>query len=102
MMNAPLQVVELVRFSLLFADNGTPPTGSPGGSWEHFLWNLASAVIYIIVGLALFAATYLIIDKVTPFSLRKELLEDRNQALAIVLGAVFISIALVLAAAIRG
>jgi hypothetical protein len=74
---------------------------SPVTSWERFLWNLAQAVVYIIVGLALFAATYLIIDKVTPFSLRKELLEDKNQALAIVLGAVFISIALILAAAMH-
>ena len=70
--------------------------------WNVFFWRLASAVIYVVVGLAIFAAAYLIIDKVTPFSLRKELLEDKNQALAIVLGAVFISIALVLAAAIRG
>jgi len=63
---------------------------------------LGSAVVYVVVGLALFGAAYLIIDKVTPFSLRKELLEDRNQALAIVLGSVFLSIALILAAAIRG
>jgi uncharacterized membrane protein YjfL (UPF0719 family) len=79
----------------------TEGTG-PSVSWEHFLWNIGQAVIFVIVGLALFGVAYLIIDKVTPFSLRKELLEDKNQALAIVLGAVFISIALVLAAAIRG
>jgi uncharacterized membrane protein YjfL (UPF0719 family) len=70
--------------------------------WQMLVWHLSQAVLYVVVGLAIFAAAYLIIDKVTPFSLRKELLEDKNQALAIVLGAVFISIALVLAAAIRG
>ena len=40
-------------------------------TWDIFLWRLTSAAIYIVVGLALFGATYLIIDKVTPFSLRK-------------------------------
>jgi putative membrane protein len=70
--------------------------------WNTFLWRLSSAAIYVVVGLAIFAAAYLIIDKVTPFSLRKELLEDKNHALAIVLGAVFISIAIILAAAIHG
>jgi uncharacterized membrane protein YjfL (UPF0719 family) len=70
--------------------------------WQTLAWHICQAVLYVIIGLALFGAAYLIIDKVTPFSLRKELLEDKNQALAIVLGAVFISIALVLAAAIRG
>jgi uncharacterized membrane protein YjfL (UPF0719 family) len=100
MMNAPEGVFgSLLRGAVVFAQRS-----ESGGvvSWENLFWGLAVAVIYVIVGLALFAATYLIIDKVTPFSLKKELLEDKNQALAIVLGAVFISIALVLAAAIRG
>jgi uncharacterized membrane protein YjfL (UPF0719 family) len=70
--------------------------------WNVFIWRLASAAIYVIVGLALFASAYLVIDKVTPFSLRKELLEDKNYALAIVLGSVFLSIAIILAAAIHG
>ena len=94
-MNAPL-TSDLLLQTLCFAQiEGTH-------SWDTLLWNLAQAVIYVVVGLGLFGAAYLIIDKVTPFSLRKELIEDRNQALAIVLGAVFISIALILAAAIRG
>jgi uncharacterized membrane protein YjfL (UPF0719 family) len=70
--------------------------------WNIFLWRLCSAVIYVVIGLAIFAAAYLVIDKVTPFSLRKELLEDKNYALAIVLAGVFVSIALILAAAIHG
>jgi uncharacterized membrane protein YjfL (UPF0719 family) len=70
--------------------------------WNIFFWRLCSAGVYVLIGLATFAAAYLIIDRVTPFSLRKELLEDKNHALAIVLGAVFLSIALILAAAIHG
>jgi putative membrane protein len=70
--------------------------------WNIFFWRLSSAAIYVVVGLAVFAAAYVVIDKLTPFSLRKELLEDKNQALAIVLAGVFLSIALILAAAIHG
>jgi uncharacterized membrane protein YjfL (UPF0719 family) len=92
---------DLLRGALLFAQDYSPATAQPW-DWQTLIWHLCLAVLYVVVGLALFGAAYLIIDKVTPFSLRKELLEDKNQALAIVLGAVFISIALVLAAAIRG
>jgi uncharacterized membrane protein YjfL (UPF0719 family) len=91
----------LIHHVLCFAQTTSPPVGQ-NWAWDTFLWRLAQAVIYLIVGLAIFAAAYLIIDKVTPFSLRKELLEDKNYALAIVLGAVFISIAIILAAAIHG
>jgi uncharacterized membrane protein YjfL (UPF0719 family) len=37
----------------------------------------------------------------TPFSLRKEIEEDQNVALGVVLGAVVIGIAIIVAAAIR-
>jgi uncharacterized membrane protein YjfL (UPF0719 family) len=70
--------------------------------WDTLAWHLLLMVIYTVVGLGTFAIAYLIIDKVTPFSLRKELNEDKNVALAIVLGAVFIGIALILSASIRG
>jgi hypothetical protein len=39
---------------------------------------------------------------VTPLSLRKEIEEDQNVALCVVLGAVVIGIAIIVAAAIRG
>jgi putative membrane protein len=98
-MTAPLTwLPHLLSWFICF---GQAETASSVISWERFLWNLAQAIIYTIIGVALFGATYLIIDKVTPFSLRKELLEDKNQALAIVLGAVFLSIAIILAAAIH-
>jgi uncharacterized membrane protein YjfL (UPF0719 family) len=71
-------------------------------NWQALLWHLVQVVIYVGLGLGLFAVAYLIIDKLTPFSLYKEINEEKNVALAIVLGAVFLSIALILGAAIRG
>ena len=70
--------------------------------WENLFWHVAQVVVYVILGLGLFGVAYLIIDKATPFSLGKELLEKHNLAVAIVLGAVFLGIAVILAAAIRG
>ena len=58
--------------------------------------------IFTLLGLLVFGIAYTIIVKVTPFSIRKEIEEDHNTALAIVIGAVIIGIALIIAAAIQG
>lgn len=70
-------------------------------NWNLFGWHVFQVLVYVLIGLAFFGLAYLIIDKVTPFSLRKELLEDQNTALAVVLASVFIGIAIILSAAIR-
>lgn len=70
--------------------------------WSLLFWHVTQVIIYVVLGLGLFGVAYLVVDKVTPFSLRKELQDDQNTALAIVLGSVFIGIAIILAAAIRG
>jgi len=43
-----------------------------------------------------------VIEKVAPFSVRRELEEDQNIALAIVIGSVILGSALIIAAAING
>lgn len=40
--------------------------------------------------------------KISPFSLRKELEDDQNVAIGILVGAVFLGIAVIVAAAIQG
>ena len=54
------------------------------------------------IGILLFAVAFLIIVKVTPFSLRKEIEEDQNTALAIIIASVIIGIALIVSSAIHG
>jgi uncharacterized membrane protein YjfL (UPF0719 family) len=63
---------------------------------------LITTCVFVILGLIVFAVSFFIIDKITPFSIRKELEEDQNIALGILLGAVLISIAIIIAAAISG
>ena len=67
------------------------------------LWGvLETTAIFTVFGLIVFALAYFIILKATPFSIRKEIEDDQNTALAIVIGAVIIGIALIIAAAIQG
>ena len=44
----------------------------------------------------------MLIVKASPFSIRKEIEDDQNTALAIIIGAVIIGVALIIAAAVHG
>ena len=63
---------------------------------------LVTTAIFTAFGLLIFGIAYIIIVKASPFSIRKEIEEDHNTALAIVIGAVIIGISLIVAAAIQG
>lgn len=63
---------------------------------------IVTTAIFTAFGLLVFGLAYIIIVKATPFSIRKELEEDQNVALAVVIGAVIIGISLIIAAAIQG
>lgn len=63
---------------------------------------IVETLAFTLIGLILFALAFWIIVKVSPFSIRKELEEDQNVALGIVIAAVIIGIALIVSAAIHG
>ena len=69
---------------------------------EDVLSVLITTAVFTLFGLLVFGLAYTVIVKATPFSIRKELEEDQNVALAIVIGAVILGIALIIAAAIQG
>ena len=62
----------------------------------------STTLIYSRHGIVIFAVGFLIISRVTPFSLRKEIEEDKNTALAIVIASVILGLAIVIAATIHG
>ena len=68
----------------------------------HLLVPMLLAVVFTVLGLVLFAAALWIIAKVAPFSVRKEIEEDQNVALGIIVGAIIIGISIILAAAMIG
>jgi putative membrane protein len=63
---------------------------------------LATTVIFVLIGLVVFGIAFFIIVKVSPFSVKKEIEEDQNTALAIIIGAIIIGVALIISAAIQG
>jgi len=69
---------------------------------ESLLPVLITTVVFVILGLVVFAVAFLIIVKASPFSVRKELAEDHNVALAIVIASVILGTSIIIAAAING
>ena len=63
---------------------------------------IIETLAFTLIGLILFAIAFWIIVKVSPFSIRKELEDDQNIALGIVIAAVIIGISLIVSAAIHG
>lgn len=59
------------------------------------------SMVYALIGVAIFWVCFVIIDKVTPYDLWSEIVEKKNTALAIVVGAMCIAIGLIVAAAIH-
>jgi putative membrane protein len=68
--------------------------------------NLGEAAIdtavFAAIGLAVFGIAFWLIVKIAPFSVKKEIEDDQNTALAIIIAGVLIGISLIIAAAISG
>jgi len=67
-----------------------------------FIKTVVASVVYSLVGVVVFALSFVVIKLVTPFSIRKEIEQDHNTALAIVIAAIILGIAMIVSAAIHG
>lgn len=67
---------------------------------KELLHNLGAAAVYATLGIVLFVLAFGIINRLTPGTLWKELIEEHNTALAVVVGAMAIGISIIIAAAI--
>ena len=67
---------------------------------ETHLVQFVLTIVYSIVGMVIFGLGYFLFEKITPFSIRKEIEEDQNTSLAIIIGSVIIGLAIIIAAAI--
>ena len=63
---------------------------------------LVTTLIFVLIGLIVFALAFLIVVLIAPFSVKKEIEDDQNSALAIIIGALIIGISIIIAAAING
>jgi uncharacterized membrane protein YjfL (UPF0719 family) len=62
---------------------------------------LVGSIVYSVIGIFLVALFFVIVDRITPYDLWKELIENRNQPLATVVAAFCLAIAIIVAAAIH-
>ena len=60
------------------------------------------SILYALVGVVVFWLCFLIVDKITPYDLWREIVEKQNRALATVVAAMCLGISLIVAAAIHG
>jgi uncharacterized membrane protein YjfL (UPF0719 family) len=63
---------------------------------------IVSTIVFAVIGLVIFILGFVVLDKLTPYSLWKEICEKQNVALAILVGSGAIGLALIVAAAIHG
>lgn len=68
--------------------------------WMTLMNQVVAAVIFTLIGVIFFGVAFVVITRMVPFSIRKEIEEDQNTALGIILGSVIIGLALIVAAAV--
>ncbi len=61
---------------------------------------IISTLIYSLIGVAIFGGAFALFNKLMPFSVRKEIEEDQNTSLGIIIGSVLIGLSIIIAAAI--
>jgi putative membrane protein len=62
---------------------------------------LVNAIVYSLLGIIIFVGAFMLLDKISPYALWKEIVEEKNMALAILVGAMSIGICMIIAAAVH-
>ena len=65
------------------------------------LRNLVAAMVFALLGISVFAISFMILDRLTPYSLWAEIVEKQNTALAMLIGLVSLGLGIIIAAAIH-
>ena len=63
---------------------------------------IVDSLLYSVLGTIVLLGAFAFIERVLPFLLRKEVAEDQNVALGIILGAFILGVSLIISSAIRG
>lgn len=90
------------QFTLAQTTAGLAQAASPAVFSGEWLNQLISTIIYCLVGVVLLLVVIKLIDVLTPFSISKEIAEDQNTALGVVIAGVIIGISIILAASVHG
>lgn len=61
---------------------------------------LLATLVYTGIGVLVFLLAFWLIERITPFSIRKELEEDQNIAVAVVIGSIMLGLAIIISATV--
>lgn len=67
----------------------------------NLLANLVAATVFALLGIVVLVVSFVLMDRLTPYALWKEILDEHNTALAILLGLLSLGISIIIAAAIH-
>ena len=65
------------------------------------LYNVIAAIVFAVIGIGVFLLSFKVIDRLTPYTLWKEIIEEHNTALAVLIGLIALGISIIIAAAIH-
>ncbi len=63
---------------------------------------VVASVVYSFLGIAVLVISFVVVEKITPQNMWKEIVEKQNTALAIMAAAFMIAIAMIISSAIHG
>jgi putative membrane protein len=63
--------------------------------------NIELALVFALIGIVVFVLSFVVIDRVTPYDLWKEIVQEKNLALAVLIGAMSIGLCIIIAAAVH-
>ena len=69
---------------------------------EELLPVVTTTVVFVAIGLVVFTIAFLLVVLIAPFSVKKEIEDDQNISLAVIIGSIIIGIAMIISAAIHG
>ena len=63
--------------------------------------NLLAALVFAVLGIVILVLAFVLLDRLTPYDLWREIVEKQNTAVALLAGLALLGIAIVIAAAIH-
>ena len=71
-------------------------------NWDAIGHAAVSSVVFSGIGIVVFGIAFVLMTKLAPFSIKKEIEEDQNTALGIIMAGVIIGVSIIIAASIHG
>ncbi len=69
--------------------------------WEKLAMGIFETAVYSLVGIVMMGLGFLLVRLFTPFSIKKEIEDDQNTSLGIIIGAIILGISIIVASVIN-